>query len=156
MHPLQNKIINGVNHGHIIIPLSMRHFFFKYKNHSVQKMIHLLKFVSTSLKTLGAVQRILLTILLCLKISMVTTLKYVTCDTFILTLLSLKSVGVLLLSLMEIGPLFHCHLSCTLRRTFQQQCQLGEARASSKYFLMPKANEEMTFSTSRELLIGFY
>lgn len=67
MHPLQNKIIKGVNHGHIIIPLSMWHFFFKYRNHSVQEMIHLLKFVSTSLKTLEAVQWILLTILLSLK-----------------------------------------------------------------------------------------
>lgn len=33
----------------------------------MQEMIHLLKFVSTSLKTLEAVQRILLSILLCLK-----------------------------------------------------------------------------------------
>jgi len=56
MHPLQNRIMKGVNHGHIIISLSMQHFFFKYRNHSVQEMIHLLKFVSTSLKTLEAVQ----------------------------------------------------------------------------------------------------
>jgi len=85
-----------------------------------------------------------------------TTLKYVMCHTLVLTLLSLKSIGILLLILMGVGPLFHCHLSHTLRRSLQQHCQLREARAISKYFLLPKANQEMTFSTSRELLIGCY
>lgn len=85
-----------------------------------------------------------------------TTLKYVTLNTLVLTLLLLKSIDVLLLILMGVGPLFHCHLTCTLRHSLQQHCQLREARAISKYFLMPKANQEMTFSTSRELLIGCY
>lgn len=85
---------------------------------------------------------------------MMTTLKYVTCYTLVLTFLSLKSTDILLLILMAVGPLFHCHLSHTLRRTLQQQCQLREATASSKYFLMPKANQEMTFSTIRELLLN--
>lgn len=141
-----------MNHGHII-PFNRQHFFFKYTNCSVQEMISLLKFVSASLE---AVQRILLTILLCLKNQYDATLKYVTCDTLVLTLLSFESIGVLLLMLMGVGPLFHCHLPCTLRHSLQQHCQLRGGRAISKYFLMPKANQEMTFSTSSELLICCY
>lgn len=156
MHPLQNKIIKGVNHGHIIIPLSMRHFFFKYRNRSVQEMIHLLKFVSTSLKTLGAVQWILLTILLCLKNQYDDNTEICYMQHFGPDLTFTQVNRCSAFDFDGSGATAPLPPLLSLRRSLQQHCQLRKARAISKYFLMPKANQEMTFSTSRELLIGCY